>query len=409
MQTVDRVNCDLTDPQNVRDPYPLYAQLRKMGPCWNDTLGGWCLSSFESVSRGLVDPELLASRFTPYLERAAAKAETDRQEIELYEGLCRWFNFTDPPYHTKLRLLTQKVVTRPISQARPVTEQLVDERLDDAALNGGIDVVTELARPVALGTVVSIMGVPPADFPQFTKWSKMMSTFIGGALNVPDRREQALEAQKAMDKYFESMIAERRKNPSDDFISNMLAVEHPELGRFTDAEITATSAMMLFAGHGTTTHAIGNLVLALLTHPEQLQLMRNDPTLVRAALEEALRWDSPVHLIARVAGRDGVAGIEDARKGDRVFLLLASSNRDPANGENYEKFDITRKDGGHNTFGTGIHTCLGAALARMEASVLLTKLLARFKRIELGVEPHELQWESAIGFRSLSALPIRVA
>jgi len=400
---------DLLATENVVDPTSLYKRMRRMGPHWNDALGGWCLSSYEDVSKAIVDPELSAARFDPYLERARARENPDQGEIELYQGLSRWFNFTDPPYHTKLRWLTQKVVLQPMSQSRPVIERLVDERLEMIARTGRVDIINELARPVALGIIASIMGVPEEDFARLSRWSGMLASFVGGALDVPDRREQAIEAQQLLNGYFKAMVEERKRNPQPDFLGKMLTVEHPEHGRFTEDEVIASGPMLIFAGHGTTTHLVGNIFRALLLHPGQLRMVRDDPKLVTAALDETLRWDSPVNIVTRLAGCDGAAGIPGIRKGDRLFLFLGAANHDPANGENYDAFDITRRDGKHLTFSSGIHTCLGAALARVEATTLLGRFLDRFSQVELAIDPEQFRWEPTVGFRSLVELPLKVS
>jgi cytochrome P450 len=295
-----------------------------------------------------------------------------------------------------------------MNAVRPVAEQMIDRLLDRAVEAGTIDVVNELARPLSLGVIASLLGVPQTDYDRFTVWSDLLTGFIGGALNVPDRRQRALGALRELTAYFDNLIAERRIHPTSDMIGSLAGVQDGKHGALSDEEIAATGAMLLFAGHGTTTNSVGNMLLAFLRWPEQLKLLGQDPKLVPQAMDELLRYDSPVHITVRIARRDGVCGISDATKGDRVFLFIGAANRDPLKFECPDQFDILRPDRQHVSFGYGLHYCLGAPLAKIEITALLGRLLERLTHLELAVNPDELKWESTVGFRGLKSLPIAV-
>ena len=198
----------------------------------------------------------------------------------------------------------------------------------------------------------------------------------------------------------------RRAEPSPDLIGRLAATDGEDAP--TDEEIAAIGAMMLFAGHGTTTNLIGNGLLALLRHPDQLDLLRRDAGLVPAAVEELLRFDSPVQVTVRNAARDGALGVEEIAAGDRVFLFVASANRDAPGVESPEALDVTRGDGRHLTFGYGIHFCIGAPLARIEAPIAFARLIERFPKLRLAVPEDELEWQRTVGFRGPQSLPVRV-
>jgi cytochrome P450 len=253
---------------------------------------------------------------------------------------------------------------------------------------------------------VSLLGVPLEDQRTFLDWAEVLTAYIGGATDVPDRRRRALQGLRELSDYLEAHVVQRRAHPGDDLVSALLAA-HKDDDELSVNEIVATSAMMLFAGHGSSTNAMGNGMLALLQNPDQCALLAAGRVSAAHAVEELLRYDSPVHVTVRTALRDGVLGREEILADDRVFLFIAAANRDPRRTERPEQLDLLRSNRvNHVTFGYGIHFCLGAPLARAEATIVFERLVKRFSRVELATD--ELQWKSTVGFRGLESLPLTV-
>jgi cytochrome P450 len=398
---------DLLAPGTLADPYPLYRALREQGRVhWSASLGGWGLTRHDDVRPALNATDLSARRFAPYLERLAARPDADPEDVRLYESLNRWFTFDDPPGHTRLRTHTRRVFSAPMKAMTGAVETMVDELLDGIERNGGGDVIADFARPMSVGAIADLLGVPRADCDRFTQWSDLLTEVIGGALAVDDRRRRAARGVRELDDYLGALVRRRRAEPTPDLIGRLAAIGGEDAP--ADEEIAAIGAMMLFAGHGTTTNLIGNGLLALLRHPRQLELLRREPERVPDAVEELLRFDSPVQVTVRYASRDGALGVEEIAAGDRVFLFVASANRDAPGVDAPEELDVARADGKHLTFGYGIHFCIGAPLARIEAPIAFTRLIERFPRLRLAVPEHELAWQRTVGFRGLVSLPVRV-
>lgn len=310
---------DLLDPEILSDPYPLYTELRAGGRLhWSDSLEGWAVTHYEDVHRALNAADLSIERYRPNLEATRAGSNPDPAEVAFYEDLQEWFTHADPPRHTRLRGITRTVISPPMKAMGPNVDRLITELLDQAAEEGTTDVVRSLARPLSVGAVVYLLGIPAADREPFTDWSEKLTEFIGGAINVPDRRERAKSALAEMKVYLRDLVAERRLNPTDDLIGRLVGAE-ANGDRLTDEEIAATSAMLLFAGHGTTTNLIGNGLLALFRNPDQMAALRSGAVTSENAVEEFLRYDSPVQITVRTAAQDGALGYEQIKAGNASF------------------------------------------------------------------------------------------
>jgi cytochrome P450 len=406
--TIAHLDYDLLDPGNRRDPYPLYAELRDAGPIhWSESLGGWVLSRYDEVHSALDHPELSAARFTPYLESLRRAPSVDRDSEMLYEGLNAWFTFADPPYHTRLRSITRRVLSRPMKAIGTRVEPLLDSLLAEADERGGADLLDELARPLSVGAIAELLDVPLADRALFLQWSELLTALIAGAVDVPSRRERALEGLRELNSYIHALVAERRGRGGEDVVAGLLSERHEGEPLSTD-EVVATIAMLLFAGHGSTTNAIGNGALALLRNETQRRALIDGEVTAEDAFEELLRYDSPVQVTVRNAACDGALGCGEISAGDRVFLFVASANRDGRRVERPDELDLARSvRGRHITFGYGIHFCLGAPMARIVAPMALDRLFARARSVALAET--ELEWQATVGFRGLERLPVDVA
>src|SRR5262245_8482028 len=389
------------DPELRRDPYPFYARLRAKDPfhrCYN--ADGWILSRHEDILAVLRDPAFAAD------ERHQRRFPGERARMlraglpDPYEDFRGSMLRLDPPDHTRLRGLVAKAFTpRAVERMRPRIEAILKELVETRPGRGPMELVTELAAPLPVRVIAEMLGIPPEDHEQFRRWSNAAIGAIGDG-PVAER----IEARRAMDElqeYFDAIAAARRLSPREDLISGLVAAE--EAGdKLHRNELFSTLTLLLIAGNETTTNLISNAVLALLRNPDQLALLRHSPELVPDAIEEFLRYDSPVQMTSRVATRDCVVQGHTVAKGQNLVLLLGAANRDPAAFEDPDRLDVTRRDVRHLSFSHGIHFCLGAQLARLEASLALEALLTRFPSFTL--LPQEIPWSSNTILRGPKAL-----
>ena len=390
----------------IDDPFPALRELCEHDPVhWSPQLGGWVLTRYETIRTALRDPRFSADRIRPFIDHLPAR------ERALLEGLGRnlslWAVFNDPPAHTRLRGLMNKAFTsRAVSSLRPRVRAIVDGLLDKVAARGEMDVIRDFAYPLPATVIADMLGVPRPDVELLKQWSDELNAFVGGARATPDKYRIAARGIAEMTDYFSRFLVERRKRPGEDVTSALIAAE--DRGEALSAEeLVACCVLLLFAGHETTTHLMGNGLLALLRHPDQLADFRahlDDPELAASAVEEMLRYDGPSLSQVRVMAEDAELEGKRLRQGERVFLMLAAANRDPRVFADPDRFDIRRSDNRHLTFGFGIHFCLGAPLARMEGQVAFPALLRRFAAIEL--RDANPRWSDNLVMRGMHHLPV---
>jgi cytochrome P450 len=352
------------------------------------------------------DPRLLKGPVTQALVAGLSAAAREAAE-PFSQWISRNMLRVDPPDHTRLRGLVSKAFTpRTVETLRPRIERLVAELLDAVQSSGGMDVIRDFAYPLPAIVIMEMLGIPSEDRDRFKAWSDGQFAFLGGRFPgdplEPARR--AGESTLAMNEYLRGVIAARRRTPRDDLISAMVAVEE-QGDRLDEHELMATTSLLLIAGHETTTNLIGNGLLALLRHPDQLARLRAEPSLLPRAVEELLRYDGPVQFVNRVPSADIEIDGVTIPAGDTIILVLAAANRDPAHFPDPDRLDITRWPNDHVGFGFDRHFCLGAHLARIEAQTALRALLSRFP--DLALDTETLEWEPNPLLRRLRALPVR--
>ncbi len=407
MTTVERMRAGVAynplDRRYRTDPYPLYRALRERDPFHRSRLiGGWVLSRYEDVASVLKDGRFLAD------DRKHSFQVKQRQQLikdglmGAHEMLSPSMLRTDPPDHTRLRGLVSKAFTpRTVESLRRRIEAIVQERFDQAATNGHMDVIRELAYPLPVIVIAEMLGVPTEDREQFKRWSDdAVASFGATSVNAFVRARDAFRELQA---YVERIAEDRRREPREDLLSALLAAEQ-EGDTLTLEEVFNTCILLLVAGNETTTNLIGNGLLALLRHPDQLELLRNDPSLVEGAVEELLRYDSPVQATGRFVLEDVEVNGKVVQAGQQVIALLGAANRDPEQFAEPDRLDITRKDNRHVSFGHGIHYCLGAPLARLEGQIALLYLIQRFPNMRLAAERPE--WGDNLILRGLKSLPV---
>ena len=385
------------DPAFRADPYPVLARLRAREPVHYDrVIGRWVLSRSEDIER------LLRDRTTSVDPRNANEGTYMRLFARFQEFSLL---FQDPPAHTRLRSLVSKAFTpRAVERLAPRIRQIVDELLGAVSGRDRFDLIEAFAGPLPVIVIAEMLGIDPADRHDFRRWSDGQAMGLN-PLPTAAERTVAEQANAELEAYLRRALAERRAAPGDDLISALIAVE--EAGdQLTDREIVTMCTLLLAAGNLTTTDLIGNGVWLLLRHPEQLGRLRDDPSLITNAVEEILRFESPVVQTARIPmeRRDFVGC--PIHRGESVLASLAASNRDPGRYPEPDRFDITRRDVHHHSFGGGAHYCLGAPLARLEAQLAIPAFLQRFPRLRLADAP--LEWRAFPGFRGLARLWVRV-
>lgn len=383
----------------IADPYPYYEALRAQGPLvWNDQFGGWLLLGYDDCAAVLKD----VTRFSSERERRTTQSQM--RQMEAGTRAPTVLN-SDPPKHTELRRLVNRAFTpRTIGAMEAQIRALVDGLLDHALADGGMDVVDGLAYPLPVIVIAEMLGVSPQDRADFRRWSDDAVTPV--LPHTPEAEAQRrLQSVIALRAYLTEAIARRRREPGEDLIS--LLVHAADQGsKLSEDELLAFVVLLLLAGNETTTNLIANGVLALARNPDQRDLLRERPELMPLAVEEFLRYDGPVQGTSRVVLAPLTLRGVDLKPGDLVMPMLAAANRDPAHFPEADRLLVERAENDHLAFGWGIHYCLGAPLARLEASVGFEKLLERMPRFQLAEPEGALHYRSAFILRGIERLPI---
>jgi pimeloyl-[acyl-carrier protein] synthase len=380
------------------NPYPLLHTLRDTDPVhWSPLLGAWLLTRYQDVHTFLRRPELSkdfrTARSGPLGNIGFLKAAPAQPSMLVL----------DPPDHTRLRSLVNKAFTpQAVEALKPRIQAIADTLLQDVKSDEPFDLMEVFANPLPIMVIAEMLGLPTEDREQFKAWS---NDFVLG-LNVSSSDETQMRgdiARESLWAYYRRIVEERRHKPGDDLVSALLAVEE-QGDRLTEEELLMMCQLLLVAGNETTTNLIGNGLLALLQHPEQSQLLRKEPSRMAQAVEEMLRYDSPVQAVQRVVTAETEINGKCIAPGTTVIILIGAANRDPDVFPKPDIFDITRNGPHHVSFGHGIHYCLGAPLARAEASIGIATLLRRFSGLELTTEAPA--WRDSPLFRGLSTLPL---
>ena len=386
-------------PEFHQDPYPFYARLRREDPVHQSPMGFWVVTRYNDVVTVLRDPRFGRAGFHPMLAAAQPRAANP-------DPLPPSMLFQDPPDHTRLRALVNKAFTpRVVEAMRPHIQDIVDGLLDRVVPTGTMDIIEDLAYPLPVTVICEMLGVPVSDQASIRQWSADLARSldaIGPQADV-EVQERGVQARHALAEYFRTQIPERRRQPRTDLLSALIAAEE-QGDRLTERELLAMCVLLFVAGHETTVNLIGNGMLALLRHPDELRRLRADPALTPSAVEECLRYDSPVQRTARIPSTDVELDGHTIRQGTMVVAAIGAANRDPAQFVDADRLDIGRRDNRHVSFGFGIHFCLGAPLARLEGQVAIGALIRRAPRLQQASEA--LEWRESSTLRGLKSLPV---
>jgi cytochrome P450 len=388
----------LVDPAVLADPHPVLAELRESGPVHRlDGSTGvpvWMVTRYDDVLAALSDPRLSND---PH--HASALTEVLRGDF-----LSRSMIGADPPEHTRLRRLVSKAFTaRRVEGLRPRVQEITDALLDRITPRGSADLVAEFGLPLPITVIGELLGVPETDRERFREWTDEM---LDRPFDPGSDLALVTAARERMHGYLADLVAAKRARPADDLLTDL--VEATDEGERLDTqELLAMTFLLLIAGYVTTVSLIGNGTLALLRHPDQLDRLRADPSLVPQAVEELLRFDGPVNPgLTRFALEDLEIGGVRIPRGDMVMLAIAAADRDPRRYPDPDRLDVGAVDPGHLAFGHGMHYCLGAPLARLEGQIAFTAMLTRLPGLALAAREDELRWTGGGVLRSLRELPV---
>lgn len=396
----------LATEEGRADPYPHYRVIRDRAPVLRTSTDTLVLTRYRDGMEALRNPRfgrgVVGRRARP--QPLVGAADPALRQL-FFERSANSMLFADPPDHTRLRRLVSRAFTpRRVEQLRPAVQGAVDAIVAGIADAGSSDIMADLAFPLPVAVIGELVGVPREDRARFQPLVRATTAGLEPFTGDEALRE-AMAAQDEMRAYFAELLAERRRRPADDLLSALVAAREAD-DALTDDEVIATAILLFAAGFETTTNLIGNGLLALLRHPDQLDRLRHEGGIGPSAVEELLRWDSPVQVNSRTALEPGEVDGEAVEAGQLVMILQGAANRDPERFAEPDRLDLGRSDNAPLSFGWGVHHCLGAPLARLEGDVVFTTLAASFSDISLTTD--ELTWKRGITLRGLAALPVTV-
>jgi len=398
-------DADLLTPKYLANPYLYYRTLRENDPVhWSERMNAWILTRYDDVHAALLDQRLSSgARISTYAD--ALPAESQQQLKPLYYQVNKWIGNMDPPDHTRLRHLVNVAFTpRMIENLRPRILGLVNELLDKAESEGVVDFIKTIAYPLPAVVIAEMLGMPVERREDFMQWSDALTAFLGTGQPELDVAIKASSSAEKLTTIFRDLVVERRQTPQDDLISAMVQAE--ESGdRLTEHEMLSMCGFLIVAGHETTMGLLGNGLLSMLTHRSEFNLLGKNPECINSAVEECLRYDCPIQHQTRVAEEDFDLDGRSIKAGQRVLLFLGAANRDPARFPEPDKLDFQRNPNKHLAFGYGRHFCLGAPLARMEATIAFGAIAQRFPDMQLVTK--KIDWRCHTSNRSPIILSVR--
>jgi hypothetical protein len=390
----------------LQDPYPTYARLHEEGPLHYLDVGNkwavWSIFSHAECASIAKDPRLSAKRAKQMLLPLPLSRQAEFSELA--RMLSLWLIFMDPPEHTRLRkLLNKGFSAAAVEGLRPQVEVIVDQMLKPLQYGAEVDLMREFANPMPVRIILEMLGIPQELRDTFVDWSRAIAVFRGNPNRTVEEARAAQDALIELTEFFRTTVAERRRNKGNDLISLLIDIEE-EGEVLTEEELYAQCIALLFAGHETTRNLIGNGMYTLLRNPRETAELREKPEMIRSAVEELLRYESPVQFTARVLKEDIEVCGQQIRKGWTVLCMLGAANRDPKQFKEPNQLDLKRLNNQHLAFSAGLHFCIGAQLARLEGQIALRNLVQRFPQMKLaGPRP---EWASTFGFRGLKSLPV---
>ena len=389
----------------LANPYPLFHRLREEDPVhWSERLSSWVITRYDDVYTGLRDERLGNDRASVNM---SALPEPQRTDLgPLGEHVSNWLGFTDPPKHTRMRSFVSKVVNPKLAiDMKDRIQAIVNELLDRVQPKGHMDAINDFAFALPATVICEVLGIDSDRQQEFKSWLDDITAFVGGVGPFLKKvAEQAYKSQQQLTVFLRELTLKRRGEPRNDMISMLAAVEGQSDG-LTEQELMGLCTFLFAAGEETTVSLIGNGIFLLLQHPEDMARLKNQPELMKSAIEEFLRYESPIPISPRLALADVEVRNRCIRKGDAVILMNGSANRDPAQFPDPDRLEIGRTNNKHLAFGWGDHFCLGGPLARMEGQIAIKSILERFPNLRLQ-EGQKLHWRQNMSIRCLESLPV---
>ena len=390
----------LLDPEVLANPYPLFECLRTSDPVhWDPFLHVFVVTRYEDVRHVL---HRFSAERSPTPEQLTAMGLSALNPIA--QVMVRQMLFMDAPAHTRLRALASAAFTPSrVERLRSHIQEITNGLIDSVAANGRMDIMADLAAPLPAAVTAEMLGLPVNDWEQLKEWSADFAEMLGNFQHNPGRARRVLRSVEEMTAYLHGAIRKQEAKCPSGLIGAFLSAEQNG-DRLTEEEVVANTIIVMVGGQETTTNMIGNGLLALFRHPDALEQLRADPSLIPSAVEEMLRYESPSQHTARLAPADCELGGKLIRKRQAVVAVIAAANRDPERFPEPNRFDISRTDNRHLAFGAAAHFCFGAALARIEGQVAFDTILRRLRNINL--ETLKLEWRQNLGLRGLTRLPV---
>ncbi len=391
----------LLDPAILANPYPLYKKLREADPVhWDPFLHAWVATRYEDVIQVML-------RFSADRTPAPEQLEAMGMMAELQpiaQVMVKQMLFMDAPAHTRLRALCATAFTPArVAALRLHIQEIADRLIDRALPSGRMDVIADFANPLPAIVTAELFGVPVEDHENLKEWSTDFAEMLGNFQHNPDRARGVLKSTENMLDYFRNAIRDQARHPRPGLVQSLINAE-VDGARLTEEEVIANLIVTMVGGQETTTNLIGNGLVSLLRNPDQLELLKNDSSILPSAIEELLRYESPSQQAARLAPAYMLLGVKQIKKRQGVFAVFAAANRDPERFADPDDLDLRRPDNRHVAFAWGAHYCFGAPLARMEGQIAFETLLRRLPNLRL--EPRELDWRENMGLRGLKSLHV---
>ncbi|MFK7828663.1 MAG: cytochrome P450 [Congregibacter sp.] len=402
-QIAPTVEFDPRDRATINDPIPSLKLLQDHAPVyWCQPLRGWVITRYDDAKTVLRNDAFSANRIAPFYEALPPERQAPIQQIIRY--LNTWVAFKDPPEHTRLRKLMKTVFTpETVLEQRSVIEKAVSKLIDSLIGREAFDFIHEFAFPLPAMVILHLLGLPESDMQDLKDWSNKMQLFIGSATTSPEKYGLAEEGAIKMAAYFREAIRQRETQPGTDLITRLLNLRDVD-DALTEDEVIGTAMLFLFGGHETTTNLIGNGVRAILSHPQQLERLQQNPELIDAAIEEVLRFDGPTGASVRVVKESHHMHGEFLEAGQRVFVMINGANHDPRAFEKPESFDIGRTPNQHLTFNYGPHFCMGAPLARLEGQIAIGEVVRRMPGLKLAQKRYD--YMDTMIMRGIREMPV---
>ncbi|MBW4632296.1 MAG: cytochrome P450 [Iphinoe sp. HA4291-MV1] len=399
------VNFNLFDPNFNANPYPTYHRLRSEDPVHRYFVGGdWIVTRYADVKAVLKSGCVRTDdRPKSIQERNKYLQDKEKNLNTLAFTTSRFLFYMNPPDHTRLRGLVGKGFSSVVvERMRPHIQEIVDELLDKVRHKGSMDIVADLASPLSVNVISRLLGIPKEAQQQLHQWTNVLSRILDPLVSLEEYKAMN-KATEEIQEYLRTLIAEREKDPQADLISNLIAAKEQN-DRLSQKELLAICTLLFGAGEETTGNTIGNGMLALLQHPNQIEQLKREPTKIQSAVEEIIRYDSAIQMLTRIATDNLEIGNRTIKAGEKIVLCLGAANRDPKQFPEPDELNINREQNQHVAFADSIHYCLGAALARVEAQIAINTLIQQFPDLKLA--SNKLEWKKSIVIRGLKALPV---